>query len=181
MASLLDRTGRPAIRYACVVIKNGVSVSFMDEATITPAEVHEAADCLPSTLRAWHNRVGFLPREGGGWRKYTFADLIAVRLMVILTARGLKAHEAVAIIHKIEPRIKAAAHGAPSQIAVGKVGLSEEWTAEKVDPMANAMTALDFNDEVTIVLNLNLISLKLFDAVRRIRGLNTIAPERDEA
>lgn len=142
----------------------------MSELTISPAEAHEAAGCIASTLRAWHNRVGFLPRKEAGWRRYTFADLISIRLMVILTSRGMTAAGAASIIRTIADEIEAASQGVSSLITVGKVGPAGEWVAESIDPSISVRSAFDFDDEAPFVLNLRSIATKLFLAICRIRG-----------
>jgi len=145
----------------------------MEELTVTAAEACDATDCVPSTLRAWHNRVGLLAREGGGWRRYSFADLIAIRLMVILTSRGMKANEAADIVQKITPEIQKAASGGRSKIAIGRMGPEQKLAAEKIDPLASAMTALNFDDEYVQVVDLGSIAVRLHFAIQRIRNHNT--------
>ena len=125
---------------------------------------------MASTLRAWHNRVGFLPRSTGGWRRYNLADVIAIRCMVVLTERGFRAAEAAGLVDSLTEQIKHAAAGHPSKIAIGKFRGSEYWVAEEIDEIASAGIALDFDDEFTIVLNLGEICFRLFDEIRRLRG-----------
>lgn len=142
------------------------------EASITPSEACEAAECLPSTLRAWHNRLGFLPRETAtGWRKYTLSDLIAIRLMVVLTdGNGVAAHEACEIVAKLKDLIDLAARGVPSKILIGRLGPNDEWHAEKMDPLAYAMTALDFDSEHIHLFDLGRVTFRLVGEIQQIRG-----------
>lgn len=145
--------------------------------SISPAEVHAVVGVPASTLRAWHNRVGFLPRHERGWRKYSFLDLLSIRTMKILTDGGIAAQVAADLIQKINHQLNAAVKGLPvDQIAVGKVGLSDEWIIEEIDPKALAGTALDFQNEVIFVLNLRAIMWSMYFALRRARGIDDPDP-----
>lgn len=142
----------------------------MSEIIITPAEIHEAADCVPSTLRAWHNRVGFLPRSETGWRKYSMADLVSVRLMVILTSVGLKAQDSVQIVHAMIPSITdAVERKAFSRVIVSKTRLTNQWHVRAIGKF-DCAGELGFGGEVAFLLNINNIYYEMDAAIKAIRG-----------
>lgn len=128
-----------------------------------------------STLRAWHNRLGFLPRPESGWREYDLQDLIAIRVVAVLTGVGMAAGEAVEITHVLLPEISAASRGLPRKIAVGRHPGNGTWEATPIDHGSRAETVFDFGGEVSFALNLKTIVHEITDRCRQLQGLPTLA------
>lgn len=128
-----------------------------------------------STLRAWHSRLGFLPRPDGGWREYDLFDLIAIRVVAVLTALGLSAGEAVQMAHALMPEIKAAGRGFASRIAIGRRPDDGSWEATPFGYGSRMETVFDFAGEVSFVMNLGSITRTVFDRCRELQGLPTMS------
>lgn len=94
---------------------------YIDMDQITPAQAAWASDCQASTLRAWHNRLGLLSRENDGtWRRYTVAEVLQIRLVVVLTARGIVAADAVEIANNMKELAEESVQGLHSYVGIGK-------------------------------------------------------------
>lgn len=146
----------------------------MSENTVTAAEVCEAADCKPSTLRAWHNRLHLLSGNGQGWRRYTLEDLLTIRVMVILTTFGLSAVVAVDIAHSIQKEIRLAASGWGHKFAIAR-NSDGSIRVEKIDQFSSAGSALDFEAELTLVIDLHYVTNQMVDRIRNLRGMPPVA------
>ncbi|TAH67637.1 MAG: hypothetical protein EWM45_06655 [Rhodopseudomonas palustris] len=139
------------------------------ERLLTPGEVIELTACRASTLSAWRNRLGFLPREGDGHSRFGFSDLVSVRLMVLLTARGIAAGEAVQIVTAISQAVDLDAHGYGAKIAIGR-GPNGEFIIRPIQ-WGDSNAVFDLADDVVLVLSLGPIAWGLYLALRRLRGL----------
>ena len=66
-----------------------------------------AAGCTPVTFRAWRNRNGLFPEMRGddGWKRFSFEDICAVRVVVELTDGSKKntAQFAVDVANELRP------------------------------------------------------------------------------
>lgn len=141
---------------------------------IRATEACEITGCIPSTLRDWHGRLGFLPREGRGWREYDLTDLLAVRVMVVLTSSGVAANEAVQLTHSLLHELGSAAKGFARQIAIGRHPEGDEWEAVPIEYKSRAMDVLDFGGDLSFVLNLKSITHSIVDRYRQSQGLPTL-------
>lgn len=142
-------------------------ISMRTDRLLTPGEVCKLTTCHPSTLAQWRNRLGFLPREGDGHRRYTFGDLVAVRAMQLLTKRGIAASDALRIVAAISEEVDLERPGC-AKVAIGR-DASGELTAQSFSWGENAV--FDFADEVLIVLSIGQIAWGLYFALCRLRGI----------
>ena len=142
---------------------------------ITPAELSAALECPLSTIRAWHNRVGLLPRdEKGGWRRYSAEDAIAVNIVKSLTERGLAADAAVQIAHELHPQLKGILEeGIDTLVGISKDVLGDEYQCRVLNGEQPVWTEIgSISLEVMIILNLAPIALFLLTNVNKLRGLD---------
>lgn len=167
----------------------------MDE-TLTASEVCAAAKCPPSSLRAWQNRNGLLPHlaREGGWRRYSLADVLAVRLVVLLTQRGLSAQDAVNVVNQMRETIELAAHGVPILVGVGSTegGIFAAQDSDGAVPayefreLKSTSSVWDnigwFYDPIVTVFDLGRITKALWAEIRISRGhasLKIILPKNE--
>jgi len=63
----------------------------------TTSTLTRVAGCEPVTLRAWRNRNGLFPETSGakGWNRFSFVDVCIARTVVMMTAAGIAAGEAI--------------------------------------------------------------------------------------
>ncbi|MGA2637436.1 MerR family transcriptional regulator [Methylocella sp.] len=142
--------------------------------SLTASEVCAAADCPPSTLRAWRNRNGLFADDltGEGWTRFDFAQAIGVRITVLLTQRGFAAQQAVDLVNGMRDTLTKAARGYPPLLGIARKGDTETLEFRKLEDMGRVADNLRwFTDPVVIVLNLNAISLEVLFAIREQRAL----------
>lgn len=130
--------------------------------TYLPNEVCAVAGCPPSTLRAWRNRNGLFADRAvvvGKWSRFTLADVIAVRTLVLLTSMGFEAQRAVDLVNAMDAEFERAAHGAGRRIGVARQLDSD---ALEFRPLDNADIVANqlghFLDPITIVIDLHAIA-----------------------
>lgn len=63
----------------------------------TTSVLTRVAGCEPVTLRAWRNRNGLFPETAGaqGWNRFSLIDICIARSVVLMTASGIAASEAI--------------------------------------------------------------------------------------
>lgn len=142
---------------------------------ITPAELSAALDCPLSTVRAWHNRVGLLPRdEKGGWRRYSSDEAITIGIVKRLTDRGLTAQTAVEIAHDLHSQHRGIIEeGVNTLVGISKIEIEDEYQWRRLDSGKPIWQELeDHVIEVMIVLNLTPIAITLLMKINRLRGVD---------
>ncbi len=65
--------------------------------TCTTATLTAVAGCSTGTLRTWRHRNGLFPDTAGahGWNRFSHIDVCIARTVVLMTAAGIAASEAV--------------------------------------------------------------------------------------
>lgn len=63
----------------------------------TTSTLTRVAGCEAVTLRAWRNRNGLFPETAGkqGWNRFSLVDVCIARTVVLMTASGIAAGEAI--------------------------------------------------------------------------------------
>ena len=139
----------------------------MSDHELITSEVCALAGVKPVTLSAWRNRLGFLPRHDDHHCRYSFSDLVATRLMAVLTERGVAASDALRIVATIVEEVDLDQPGC-AKVAVGRQPNGElmartfYWGANDIH---------DFADEVIIVISVGAIAWAMYLGFCAIRGI----------
>lgn len=139
----------------------------MSHRALITSEVCALSGVKPVTLSAWRNRLGFLPRHDDHNCRYSFADLVATRLMVILTDRGIAASDALRIVAAIVEEVDLEQSGG-AKVAIGR-NTNGELMARVFHWGEN--TIHDFSDEVLIVVSIGAIAWAMYLGFCQLRGI----------
>ncbi|WP_029356240.1 MerR family transcriptional regulator [Bosea sp. 117] len=137
--------------------------------TYTASEICAAAGCIASTLRAWRNRNHLFGDQPaiGGWSRFTLADVIAVRALVLLSQRGFEAQHAVDLINHMGPIFERAAHGGAPLIGIGRKLDSDELEVRGLNKANSVAEELSwFTDPIVLVIDLNAIAFEVAAALK---------------
>ena len=151
------------------------------DVSLTASQICLAAQCGPSTLRAWRNRNGLFPRlsEGSGWTRYDFADAVGVRIMQIFSERGFAAQSVADLVNAMRPHLEKAAQGYAPFFAVGLRGDRKTLEFRQIKMADTALDAFGWfvDDPIVTVIDLNRLCNEVSSKLRDLRALEQGAHE----
>ncbi len=106
------------------------------EKNFTTADVVAAAGCSPVTFRAWRNRNGLFPetKNREGWNRFSVADICTVRVVAVLTSKGVAAQFAISTAMEILPQFQLLLYSKWRQNRIGKIrhyAVVGDWRGEE--------------------------------------------------